>query len=48
MHAAEDSESSDNFGVLSVVQNFKLHTNRVFYELFWREVNLSVAKAKSY
>ena len=28
MRAAEDSEPSDNFGVLSVVPNFELHTNR--------------------
>ena len=43
MHAAEDSESSDNSGVLSVVLSFNLHTNRVFYQLIWCEIDLSVA-----
>ena len=31
MSAAEDSEPSDNFGVLIVVQNFELHSNWVFH-----------------
>jgi len=35
VHATEDSKSLDNYGVLSMVQSFELHTNRVFYQLIW-------------
>ena len=48
MHAAKDSEPSDNFVVLSVVQNFELHTNWVFYKLIWCEIDLSAAEAESH
>jgi len=34
VHAVEDPKSSNNFGVLSVVQNFELYTNRVSINSF--------------
>ena len=48
MHAVEDPKPIDDFGVLSMVQNFKFRANWIFYQLLWLEVDRQAAEAESH
>ena len=47
MHAVEDPKPIDDFGVLPMVQGFKLHTNQICHQLLWFEVDRPAGEAES-
>jgi len=46
VHAVEDPEPTDDFGVLPVVQDLQFYANWVHYQLLQFEVDLSVDEAE--